>query len=145
VIREATADDVPRLVELGVEFLASEDYREAPRVLSPPDFSAHLLALIASPMAGIFVAERDGAVVGGFAAIIAPDVFSGGLAAIKLHWFVAAEHRSLIGIRLLKHGEDWARSRGATLIYVSSINDSGGTLLERLGYRQTEIIYQRVL
>lgn len=144
-IRPAQLDDVEALVRLGAEFFEGGDYWGEPREFAPVDFALHLIALIRSPLSGFFVAENDaGEVVGAIALIITKDVFSGGLKALKLHWFVLPEYRGL-GLRLERRARQWAAEHGAANLTMSAVNEAAAALLERLGYQRTEVLYSKVI
>lgn len=141
MIRAATQSDVPALVPLARDFMASHAYWGAPRGFDDGTFAAHAGAVIAHPDCGVFVSERGGGIDGVMALLVARDPFDGGVSALKMHWLGA--HGS--GLRLERHGREWAAKRGATGITMSAVDDRGAALLERLGYRRAEIIYRRGL
>jgi hypothetical protein len=142
MIRLATIADAPALVALADEFLASGAYWGSERALDAGTFYDHVCKLIASPIVAVFVAEDiSGNLLGAIAAILAPDIFSGELIAMKMHWIAQGG----IGLRLEKKAIEWARERGATAFKMSAINDDSAQLLERLGYNRTEIIYSKVI
>lgn len=145
VLRRADLDDVPALIEMAADFIANGDYWGERRTFAPVDFAHHLIALIRSPVAGFFVAEDDtGELAGTIAHVITHDIFSGGVRALKLHWFVKPEYAGL-GLRLERHARQWAADQGATGLTMSAVNDDAAALLTRLGYQRTEALYHKVI
>lgn len=124
MIREATANDVIRVVEM------IEDLRAAVRGPIPVD-----RAWTARTVAGL-IASDDGAVWvtdGGFiAGVIEPTIISPARVAKEMGWY----SRDRSGLLLLRAFEGWARVRGATLIQLST--GAEGLDLSRLGYRIAE-------
>ena len=124
MIREATANDVIRVVEM------IEDLRAAVQGPIPVD-----RAWTARTVAGL-IASDDGAVWvtdGGFiAGVIEPTIISPARVAKEMGWY----SRDRSGLLLLRAFEGWARVRGATLIQLST--GAEGLDLSRFGYRIAE-------
>ena len=124
MIREATANDVIRVVEM------IEDLRAAVQGPIPVD-----RAWTARTVAGL-IASDDGAVWitdGGFiAGVIEPTIISPARVAKEMGWY----SRDRSGLLLLRAFEGWARMRGATLIQLST--GAEGLDLSRFGYRIAE-------
>lgn len=144
MIRAATLDDISQLADMAERFLRDGDYRGPRRKFSWHDFCGHLAAAIPAERMGAFVAEQDGRLAGAVFIMRMPDIFSGGEVGLKLHWF-ADPGQDRVGFRMLRHAEAWARDAGLTQIFFSAVNDAAGKLLERLGYRMTEIVYHKAL
>jgi hypothetical protein len=141
MIRPATQSDVPDLVPMARDFMAAGDHWGHRRCFDGDTFAAHASAAIAHPDCGFFVSDRGGVVDGVIAMLLASDPFDGRVSALKMHWLGAPG----AGLRLERHGREWAASRGATGVTMSAVNDRGAALLERLGYQRTEIIYRRAI
>jgi hypothetical protein len=104
-IRPATPADVPRLVELGTEFLAATAYGGLlPTV--PASIAALMAGLIASPDGAVLVTEdRGGAVTGMLGVLCYTHPMSGAWVAGQLFWWR--------GPRLERAAVAWARAHGA--------------------------------
>lgn len=141
-IRPAEFNDIPDLVDLARRFLDDHaQYWGGPRKLDPPGFARHLCTLIGRRDAGFFVGEtEDGELAGWIALLLLPDIYSGGMVAMKLHWLTADAHRGR-GKALLRAGEAWARENGARQAIVAALHDRPAALLKKLGYAQLEISY----
>lgn len=144
MIREAELDDVPRLVDLGADFLTNGDYWGDRRALDPVGFAHHLIRLVRSPDAGFFVIDNNGEVAGAIAIIIIPDIFTGERIAWKLHW-LADKDKPSSGLKLEKRAREWAAGQGATKIKFSAVNDNVAQLLEGLGYGRVEVIFSKAI
>jgi RimJ/RimL family protein N-acetyltransferase len=143
VIREATADDIPRLVEMGKRFLTETVY--AGRVaINPAAMARTLHLLVASDGGGLFVSEQDGVVTGMIGLLLFEHPFTGELTAQELFWWVEPEHRGY-GLRLLKRGEAWAAASGAQHVHMIAPTPAVGQLYERLGYGYLEAAYQKAM
>lgn len=120
-IREATAADVPDLVALGVEFLASTAYGTL--LPTAPDVIAGLMTgLIAAPDGAVLVTEdRGGAVTGMLGVLCYAHPMSGAWVAGQLFWWK--------GPRLERAAVAWARAHGAVTFAMHQplINTQGAT------------------
>ncbi len=144
MIREATLDDIPRLVELGDQFFTSGDYWGERRKLAPLQFAEHLIKLTRSSGVGFFVIDRGGEVTGAVAVAILPDIFTGEKLAMKLHW-ISDPAKPSAGLKLEKRAREWAKAQGVSTLKMSAVNDSAAELLQRLGYVQAEVTYSKVI
>lgn len=145
MIRPATVADIPRIVEMGRQFIADTSYRGG--IADNPDRLARTAArLIEGDDSALFVADTGAAVVGMIGVYTYTHPYSDELFATELFWWMDPEHRGA-GLRLLKHAEAWARWRGATALQVVAprSNDRLGVLYERLGFTRVETHYQRDL
>lgn len=142
MIRPATLDDVPRLVEMGRAFLRTPPYAglfaDAPEVLE---------TLIQTLIAGdattvLVVAQGDGLVVGAIGLLVAPHFASGDLLASEVFWYMDPAHRGA-GVRLLRAAERWAVAFGAVGVSMVAPNDRLGAVYERWGYQLLERSYLR--
>jgi len=143
VIRDATEQDIPRLVAMGERFLTETVYRG--RVPVDPATMARTLALLVATENGtVLVSERDGVVVGMIGLLLFENPISGELTAGELFWWVEPEHRG-IGVRLLKRAEQWARRAGARKVHMIAPTPEVGQLYDRLGYGYLEAAYQKAI
>ncbi|MEN59060.1 GNAT family N-acetyltransferase, partial [Salmonella enterica] len=108
MVRNATAGDIPALIELGARMYIESRYSQN----SPFDEEkcAELArSVIASPAGCVLVAEKDGVVIGWMAGGIAEQWFSRQLMAFEYGLFIAHEHRGgTAGPRLAKAFISWA-------------------------------------
>lgn len=142
-IREATAADRPRLVAMGLRFIAETPYQSFP---STPQALEWILSVVLEHGVA-FVAEHNGAVLGMIAAIVAPHPLTGEPFADEIVWWVEPEHRaSRLGPRLLHSLEKWTVTKGVHSIrMVSPTGTKVGEFYERLGYVPVETSYLKRL
>lgn len=142
MIREATQDDVPALLECATNFHA-----ECPNEYTYNKDRVELMlsACIDNPDRVIFVIDADGLVVGGIIGILTEMWMSEDTIATELAWFVNKEYRGRESIKLLRTYEDWAERKGADLIVVADINGVTdlAPLYERYGYNKAETTYSK--
>ena len=146
MIRPATPDDIPRMVELGRAM-----HGESP-TFSRLRFDADKLAAtiahtIASASGFAYVAEQGGQVVGGMLGMITPHYFSHDLVACDLALFMAPEHRGgMAAVRLLDTYVKWSAHNGAVLTQLgvmAGVNvDKTEALLHRLGWHRSGLVME---
>lgn len=145
MIREATRADVPALAAMGARFVTETEYARH-LALNPVAITQVLEHLIASPTGTVLVAERDGALIAMLGLAHYPHPMSGEPVASELFWWCNPDARGGgAAIRLLKHGEAWARTAGARRLLFVAPNAAVGALYARLGYEAIEVTYQRSL
>lgn len=128
MIRQATFDDVPRCVAMGLRFVASTIY--AGYITHDPQRIEDLVVRVITEGVG-FVADVDGEVVGmigGWRRELPED---GQPYIEETAWWVEPTHRGAarIGVRLHAALEDWARSQGVSMLQMSS--PAGAQSVER--------------
>ena len=143
MIRPATEDDVPRLVEMGERFLTETVYRTRVPV-NPQQMATTVLRLLSTEAGAVFVSDRDGALVGMIGMIVFDNPITGESTVSELFWWVEPEHRGC-GLRLLKRAEQWGRESGARKVHMIAPTPDVARLYERLGYEQLETTFQRAL
>jgi GNAT superfamily N-acetyltransferase len=142
MIRPATFNDLPRLIELG-EAMHGESRFKAMR-FSQQKVEAMLRRLMERGF--VAVAERDGEIIGGFAGMLEEHWFSEDTLATDLALFVEPGRRggfaaaALVGAFL-----DWARRRNPTIIDIG-VNTGVRThetarLFEKLGGQPAGLLY----
>lgn len=142
MIRDATAADVPRIVEMGQRFLRESHYAG---VLSEnPAQMASTAAWLIAEDAGFVAVDERGALVGMIGALLFRHHFSGELIAGEVFWWVEPASRGG-GIRLMRRAEAWARARGAQRMQMIAPDAQVGQLYARLGYDPIEVAYERAL
>ncbi len=144
MIRPATVDDVPRLIELGRIMHA-----ESPRFAALRFDAAILEHTLRVAMADHFamVAEYDEEVVGGLVALLTPHWFSPDLTACDLALFIHPEHRGgTAPVRLLGAYAQWAKLNGSRMTLfgvMTGVNtDKTVALAERLGWRRAGVVME---
>lgn len=144
-IREATRDDLPRVVAMFARFVRESQYRQY--IGNHPDHAARMMAqLIDREDWALFVVEQDDDVIGMLGLMLFDQPFSGERLATELFWWLDPEHRGHGGW-LLKRGEKWAKAHGATRISMMAPADKPrvAETYRRLGYAEVEHVYQRDL
>lgn len=144
MIRPATHDDVPRLVELGTLLHQTSCYSEMG--YSAEKVEKHLRALI-DGLGVVFAAEVDGKVVGGFAGAVAEQWFSNDLIAFDYSVFIEPGRRQgILASRLILTFKEWARIKGAKQIHMgitTAMNVEGTARLYRhLGFREAGPLFK---
>ncbi|MEC5375443.1 GNAT family N-acetyltransferase [Pseudocitrobacter sp. MW920760] len=147
MVRNATAGDIPALIELGARMYIESRYSQN----SPFDEEkcAELArTLISSPAGCLLVAEKDGAVIGWLAGGIAEQWFSRQLMAFEYGLFISPEHRGgTAGPRLAKAFITWAEDHGAALINMGITTgvheERTGDLYSRLGLSRSGLLYSK--
>lgn len=145
IIREATLEDVPRIVELGRKFIANGPYKDQ---LDNPAQADHIARwMIGNQKAKVLVAQMDGTIQGMIAFIIYPHYFTGQPTANEMIWYVEPEARAGgIAMRLMHAAESLAKEMGAIRMQFTAPTAEIGKLYERwCGYHQVEISYERTL
>lgn len=146
MIREATTDDIPALIDMGMRFHAGSAYS---RLLEPskPVVAETLRGLIGADTGVAFVDDQDGQIIGAILGIIVPHFITGEPICGELSWWVDENYRGLTGPRLLKTLEEWAKANNAKKMSVIEPLGSPrvGQLYERLGYQMVEKSYMKAL
>ena len=154
-IREATSNDLPRLIELLYEsdilhWNALPDHFDIPG--EPARAEDYVNQLLDEENGVILVAERDEVVVG-LVQLAVFDERSGPYRRKRPYaaigdLIVASEHRRAgVGRLLMAAAHDWAQARGADEIELTvwDFNRDATALYESLGYQTTRHIMSKVL
>lgn len=142
MIRHATRDDIPALVDMGLRFIRESGY-DGRIAENPAQIGRFLSDLIGSDVGVVFVSTTEaGAVTGTIVLLRYVQPFSGQVIVSELAWWVNPEHRGH-GLRLLKHAEQWAAESGAELMQMIAPTAAVESLYQRLGYERLEAAYQR--
>ena len=114
MIRHATLQDIPALIDLGQVMHAESRYSVMPYLPSRVERTLHMLM---NGAGCVLVAEVDGELVGGFMGACNEHYFSDQKVAGDLAIFVAPEFRGgMLGARLIKSFVEWAQEQGAKII-----------------------------
>lgn len=141
LMRCATEEDIPRLLEMGMRFHQSTSYKD--HLTANPEQMSKIARHIAST-GGLLVSEEDGQVVGMFGFVTFPHFLSGELIAGEVFWWVEPEHRGE-GKKLLQEAEKMARLAGAKRMQMIAPDERVGRLYERMKYKFVESAYQKTL
>jgi GNAT superfamily N-acetyltransferase len=145
MVREATLDDVPQLVEMGVRFVTETSYISHMRVCRER-IESSAARLVTGPDSVVYVHERNGKLNGMIGMMSLPHLWDGDLLAAEMAWWVEPEARTgLAGVRLLRAAERWAFFIGATRLVLVAPNDRVEAFYVRAGYEKVETSYQKVL
>ncbi len=142
-VRLAEPEDLPRIVEMGVLFVAESPYHSIGT--ADPDRIAQLAQGLATSSEGaLFVAEVDGRVVGMIGGHVFDHPMLNARFVSEAAWWVDPPHRTgRVGVALLKRLEEWAAQIGATHITMVSPSARVGEFYERLGYVLVESAFVR--
>ena len=142
MIRPATIDDLPAILELGGRMHMESRFRNLPFDLTKV---AGVFSSLIEGAGLVLVAEMHGRVVGGIAAMVVEHWFSTVKVAQDFALFIEPEHRgSMLAVRLLARYEAWAREQGATAVEMG-INtgvhvEQTAKLFELRGFRQVAVL-----
>lgn len=134
MIRRATIEDLPHILELGRQFHAYSPWKHIP--INEDDLSAMLKNVIET---GVILLSYNG-MCGG---IINPLYINNDhKAAIELFWWAPSE-----GLALRQAFEEWAAEQGASLIQFSALANERmgaiGRMYRRAGYDFVEGIFYK--
>ncbi|MGB1214785.1 MAG: hypothetical protein ACPG4X_15575 [Pikeienuella sp.] len=135
MIRKATTQDIPGVVDFGARFHAQS---QQPFPYDTEAVAEFVGNIIKSPVGAIFLSETG--MIGGVLtpAYCAPDW----LMAVELFWWAEKG-----GVKLLKAFEVWAEDMGANEVRMTSLAslERADGLLKRLDYAPTEISYRKLV
>ena len=145
MIRVATLDDIDRIVEIGKAMHEESSYCDLP---FDSVKVSNLMAGLIDGHGVVFVAEKAGAIIGGFAGGVAEFWFCDSLHAFDYGLFILPEHRGgSAAIRLLSAFEHWAKSMGAVWCDVGITTgvhtEKTARMYEKLGYNQSGILFRK--
>lgn len=144
MIRAATCDDIPRIVELGSRSIWEGPYKD--QLEDNPSVTRELTEkLLTLENAKVLVSESDGVINGLFAFILFPHYFSGQLTAGEMIWYVIPEARGQASLELLWAAEKLAFEMGAKRMQLTAPTEQVGKIYERIKYVQVECTYQAKL
>jgi hypothetical protein len=143
MIREATLEDLPRILELGDAFLAEGTYQGKKK---SREHAEKFARLIIEGIGKILLWEEDDKRVTGILAfILLPHYFTGEMTAQEIMWFVEPQFRKgCPSFRLLWAAEALAKSLGATTMQFTAPTRNAAALYERFGYKPLEMTFEKV-
>jgi|DEB19_MinimDraft_2_1074335.scaffolds.fasta_scaffold00935_2 GNAT superfamily N-acetyltransferase len=146
MIRNATSEDIPRMVELG-RLMHAESPNFRGMRFDADKLASAVRHAINSPAGFAGVAERDGQVIGGLVAMAVPHYFSPDEVACDLALFVAPEHRGgMAAARLVAAYRDWGKALGVAKVQMGVMAGVEAwmveALCERLGARRVGVVME---
>lgn len=146
-IRQATLDDVPRIVEMAQRFYPQSGYTKLGPMMKE---CAAGLALITMESGVMLVAESDDSLVGMVCLHVDPFTFNPNiLIAHELVFWIEPEHRGgMLAVRMIKAGEQAAAECGAKwnrMATLAASDEAAGVMYERMGYVRSESYYVKEL
>jgi len=146
MIREATEQDIPRIVELGSQSLVDGPYRGV--IKDNPAQAARLALQVLKDVHGkILLYENEfHKVVGLLGFFISPNYFTGEPTANEVMWYVTPDERKGGGaIKLLWEAEKLAKELGAKHMGFTAPNADVSALYKRFGYEMLEVSFVKAL
>ena len=141
MIRLATKEDIPRLVEMGQRFRAHSTYSQY--LADNPEQMAKLGQQLID-VDGLLISERDGKIIGMMGFILHNHFLSGEKVAGEVFWWMEPEYRG-DGLRLLHEAERRSKAAGAKYMHMIAPTEQVETIYKRLGYQYVEATYQKSL
>lgn len=137
--REATPEDMPRLMEMGRAALQSAPLKMS---FSEPWLRRTMAGLMTSRSGLVSVLERSGQAAGMLMATTYDSPLSPVLMAQEIALWVEPDHRGRGLAPLLEHYHAWAKRQGVAHIGLCTFHDPRTTrVFERLGYLPVETHY----
>jgi len=133
MIRNATVEDIPKLVEFGQQLHDTSTYKHIN--YAPEKVEATMKTLIAAGFA--VVAVKDGEVVGGMAGDVHTPWYSHDRMGFDYSIYIEPQHRNgLIAVKMIKRFEEWCIGMGAKQIRpgIGTGDPSVLRLYKALGY-----------
>jgi len=147
-IRPARADDVAAIAGLHAED-AVGGHGDVWSDETRPAYEAAFARIAASPDIALFVAEKEGAVVGAFQVCAIPGIAGRGSTRVKVEGVqVRRDLRSAgIGAAMMAAAEAWAQERGAAFLELTSnaTRTDAHRFYARLGYKQSHLGFKKKL
>lgn len=146
MIRRATREDIPRMIELGAQMHAESRFS----VLGyDREKVAALFSMLIDAGQFIDVIERDGVIVGGFAGEIAEHWASKDLVSYDYGMFISPDNRGgRDAARLIRRFREWAVARGAKLVTLGISTgvhpERTARLMEAVGFTQIGFLYEGI-
>ena len=144
MIRTATLDDVPHMVELTRHYFPRLKNTDAH--FDARAFESYATAFVTSAgeTSVALVSERNGALAAFVFCVLMPSPLTGEIVAVKCLWEAREDARGH-GVKVHKAAEDWAVSRGVRRFLSSCFDEAAAGLLRRMGFNEIEHIFEKVL
>lgn len=141
MVRLATENDIPRLVEMGRHFRNETSY--AAFLAENPEKMAELGRNLLK-VDGLLLAEHAGEIIGMLGFIVHDHFISGERVGGEIFWWVEPNHRG-DGLRLLHEAEKLCKQRGAASMQMIAPTAQLEHVYQRLRYSYVEATYQKKL
>lgn len=147
IVRHATREDIPRIVEMAGLFYADTSYAA---IVPMAEEMAAGLAIVMMDTGVMLVAEDEGRVVGMVGLIVEPFTFnmSATMASEIVFWVEPTAQRSGIGRQFITAIEQPCRGRGVNIIVMKTLATSppqARAIYESEGYYASEHAFTKVL
>lgn len=145
MIRRAELSDVPAIVRMAGDFVASTEYRAL--LTLKAEFVEQLAEmLIQSPQALALVStDPGGRLIGMLGVLLVPHMMSGEVIASEVVWWMDPDSGIRDGVKMLKLAEQWAEEHGAAVLQMIAPNARTERFYELLQYQAVERSYQKRL
>tara|TARA_B100001013_G_scaffold335553_1_gene254086 strand:- start:724 stop:1167 length:444 start_codon:yes stop_codon:yes gene_type:complete len=146
MIREATKDDIPRLLVMAETFIEVLYKDGAGSISYNPEVLYRLMSdLIEKPDGLLLVSDREG-VNGMIGMFVYPHPMSGDMVGSELFWWMSPESRGgPDAFRLLRQAEGWLRELKVPSINVAAPTPQVARVYERLGYHPFEVHFSKAV
>jgi GNAT superfamily N-acetyltransferase len=139
MIRHATLEDLPRILDLAQVMHMESRFKDIPHSREKVEL---IFTRLIEGAGLILVAEKNGKVIGAIAAAVIELWFSTGKVGQDFGLFIHPEHRGgMLAARLVKGYEDWAKSQGA---HAAELGINTGLQLEKTGQLLAHLGYTTV-
>lgn len=139
-ISMAEENDIPRITELGREYLLLGPYKE--QITDNPEAVERFSHWLFHQENARIIVYREERVEGVFAFVVYPHYYGGDLCAHELIWCVDKNHRGLASMELLWNAEKMAYDMGAIYMQLTAPTMEVGGFYERCKYKLVEVGYQ---
>lgn len=148
MIREATLEDVPAIIEMGQRFFDASGY-DGMTSYDPVSASTTYINLIQSPDGILLVHDGENGPDGMTGALLFPFFFNNSHKhGQEVFWWVNPESRGS-GVQLFRALENIARERGAKSLAMATVasleSEAVGRIYERFGYSLSDLTYVKAL
>lgn len=146
MIRPGRFDDIRRLLELGEMLHAESCFADQP--FDRLKVADHLASLVVGANGGVlFVAERDGEVIGGMAGAFTEQWFNRERVVFDYSLFIEpAKRHGITAVRLIRALVEWAKIKGASHISIGITTgihvESTARLYQSQGFEPAGVLFK---
>lgn len=145
MIRTATYDDIPRILELGNVLHKTSSFADLP---FDEDKVSNLMRGLIDGGGVIFVSEIDGVVIGGIAGGVTEFWFCDKKIGFDFSFFIHPDYRGgMSAPRLIVAFTEWAKLKGAIEVHMGITTgihvDATARLYEKMGFRLSGPLYKK--
>lgn len=147
IVRNATHDDIPRIVEMAQKFY--EQTQHAKHIPMKKECAAGL-AIITMEQGTMLVAEKDGKVVAMLSAFIDNFTFNDEVLMVNeiAFWVDESVRGTLVAVRLMKEARKICKSKGVLFFNMATLAtspDVAGRIYKAMGLEPVANIYMQAL